>query len=92
MVSPLSPEVRQGIQRVINYLEDMYAITVKPVMVNISCNSSTKTKYMNSKINIQTIWILFYIWNKAKISDMDRAMDLFTSAVEHEFDYAPPLR
>jgi len=45
MVSPLSPEVRQGIQRVINYLEDMYAITVKPVMVNISCKSSTKKIY-----------------------------------------------
>ena len=32
MVSPLSPEVRQGILRVINYLEDTYGVIVKPVI------------------------------------------------------------
>ena len=31
MVSLLSPEVRQGLLRVVNYIEDMYGITVKPV-------------------------------------------------------------
>ena len=36
MVSPLSPEVRQGVLRVINYLEDMYGVTVKPVIIKVS--------------------------------------------------------
>ena len=34
MVSLLSPEVRQGLLRVVNYIEDMYGITVKPVITS----------------------------------------------------------
>ena len=34
MVSLLSPEVRQGLLRVVNYIEDMYGIQAKPVSIS----------------------------------------------------------
>ena len=35
MVSLVSPEVKHGISRVVNYIEDMYGLTVKPVRLVI---------------------------------------------------------
>ena len=54
MVSSLSPEVKQGIQRVINYLEDMYGVTVKPVMIQLFLD------------NRNTVYIYFIeFWNSS---------------------------
>ena len=35
MVSLVSPEVKHGISRVVNYIEDMYGLTVRPVRLCI---------------------------------------------------------
>lgn len=89
MVSLVSPEVKHGISRVVNYIEDMYGLIVRPVRLCICF------VYIRNLIMSMHLFILFEshpFSEQVRFQEMERAFDIFMSAVEHDHSYAPPLR